>query len=205
MNVSENMVTIIFIVDTSGSMYGQKIEAVNAAVAECLEVLGKYQKKDGLMIGYVSFDETMGNIVLKKDLEAEIFKVSPNSDGFYKMTSFSGLYSGIYDIFRKQQTGDLCLFLITDGKPADSGEYTDALEKVKSLDAFRTADRYVALVNNDVNGMDHDVLEFVGFKADKILQLPDLSNTLSKVQALNFDHSDGSADDEKRYNSIFGD
>ncbi len=208
MSVSKNTVTVIFIVDTSGSMYGQKIAAVNAAIAECLAVLRKYQNKnENLMTGYITFDEKIGNFILKKDLGTVVFKVEPNGSGFYNMTLFSCLYEGMDKVLRNYQNfrSDLCLFLITDGKPADSGEYTEPLEKVKSLEPFRRADRYVVLVGNDVNGMDNDVLEFVGFKANQVVQLSDLSGVLERMQMLAADAGSSYADDKERYKLIFGD
>ena len=202
MSVSKSIVTVIFIVDTSGSMCGQKIESVNAAVAECLGVLIKYQTgNENLMTGFLTFDEKAGDLVWERDGGAAVFKVKPKSNGFYSMTSFSCLYEGLYAVLRECQTDRLCLFLITDGRPTDSGEYADALEKVKSLEVFRRADRYVVLSGNDTGGIGNDVLEFVGFQADKIIHLSDLSGCMAKVQMLTADDGGNKA----RYESIFGD
>lgn len=198
--------TIIFIVDTSGSMFGQKIEAVNAAIAECTEVIRNHDNGRYLQMGYATFDEKWGRIVLKDGVGTAAFGVESNSDGFYNLTDFQCLYEGLEKDLRKFDKSDLglCLLLITDGKPADSGEYTDVLERVKSMDAFRKAERYVVLVGNDVNRLDNNVLEFVGFQADRIVKLNDVASTLSKVSFLSISGENSNAADAARYNSIFG-
>lgn len=199
--------TIIFVVDTSGSMFGQKIEAVNAAIAECTEVIRNHNSSNSLQMGYVTFDEKWGDFVIKNDIGTIDFKVKANADGFYNLTSFQCLYKGLersLGDFNNSKSG-LCLFLITDGKPADGGEYTEVLERVKNMDAFRNSERYVALVGNDVNGMDNDVLEFVGYKADRIVNLNDAASTLLKVSFLSGSNNSNNAAEAARYNTIFGD
>ena len=72
------------------------------------------------------------------------------------------------------------------------------------MNAFRNAERYVVMVGSD-NGMDNDVLEFVGYKADKIVKLNDAASTLLKVSFLSGSSGDDSSADAARYNRIFGD
>lgn len=210
MTVATDRSTVIFLVDTSGSMFGQKIEAVNAAIAECIEVIRNHNNDGSIQMGYATFDEKWGDFVIKDDIGTVGFKVKSNPDGFYNLTSFQCLYEGLercLTLFNNENTigkSKLCLFLITDGKPADSGEYTEVLERVKSMNAFRNAERYVVMVGSD-NGMDNDVLEFVGYKADKIVKLNDAASTLLKVSFLSGSSGDDSSADAARYNRIFGD
>ena len=207
MAVRINKSTIIFIIDTSGSMYGQKIVAVNAAIAECAEVVRNYDKNSNLQIGYATFDERWGGISLKKNIDIETFKITANPDGFYRLTSFQVLYEGLENelCISDNNCCALCLVLVTDGKPADSGEYTDVLERVKSTNVFRYAERFVALVGNDVNGMDNDVLEFVGFKADRVVKLNDAASALLKVSFLSTFGQGSDTGDAAIHDSIFGD
>lgn len=211
MTVATNKSTVIFIVDTSGSMFGQKIEAVNAAIAECIEVIRNHNNYNSIQMGYATFDEKWGDFIVKDDIGTVGFKVKSNADGFYNLTSFQCLYEGMercLAVFNNEKTigkSKLCLFLITDGKLADGGEYTEVLERVKNMNAFRNAERYVALVGSDVNGMDNDVLEFVGYKADKIVKLNDAASALLKVSFLSGSNNNDSLADTARYNKIFGD
>ena len=207
MNVDLSKHTVILFVDVSGSMYGQKIEAVNAAIAECVEVIRNHNINNSIQIGYAAFDDKWRDFMIKEDVGSINYKICPNADGFYNLTYFQRLYEGIekcLSVFNNAKT-KLCLLLITDGKPADSGEYTEVLERVKSMDSFRRAERYVALVGNDTNGRDNDVLEFVGFKADKIVKLHEVADTLRKVSFLSGISSSDNLMDAKRYNTIFGD
>lgn len=199
--------TIIFIVDTSGSMYGQKIEAVNAAVAECAEVIRNNNRDNSLQVGYVTFDEEWGNLVVKNEIGTVGFKIKANADGFYRLTKYQCLYEGVENClvgFNNSKT-KLCLLLITDGKPSDSGKYIDVLERVKNMDAFRNSERLVALVDNEVNGMDNDILEFVGYKADKVVKLNDVVSALLKVSFLSGFNSGSNSANADHYNTIFGD
>ena len=211
MAVIANKATVIFLVDTSGSMFGQKIEAVNAAIAECLEVIRNHNNDNSIQMGYATFDEKWEDFVVKDDIGAVSFKVRSNSDGFYSLTSFRCLYEGMercLEVFGNEKNNGksrLCLFLITDGKPADSGEYTEVLERVKSMNVFRNAERYVALVGSDANGMGNDILEFVGYKADKIVKLNDAASALLKVSFLSELNNNDNSADTARYNKIFGD
>ena len=205
--VDKSKSTVIFIVDTSGSMFGKKIEAVNAAIAECTEVIRNHNVNNSLQVGYASFNEKWGNLVIKNDIGTVSFRVQANADGFFNLTSFQCLYEGLekeLDDFSTSKSG-LCLFLITDGKPADGGEYTDILERVKNMNTFRNSERYVAIVGSEENGMNNDILEFVGQKADRIVNLNDAASTLLKVSFLSGTNSSNNAADAARYNTIFGD
>ena len=51
MTVATDRSTVIFLVDTSGSMFGQKIEAVNAAIAECIEVIRNHNNDGSIQMG----------------------------------------------------------------------------------------------------------------------------------------------------------
>lgn len=207
MNKSKDLVTVLFIADVSGSMYGEKIQSVNAAIAECLGVLreGKNKGKN-IKVGYVNFHEEMSALSFDENPDSGVFKVSPDEGGFYHLTSFACMYDGLYHILEKMDESyeNLCLILITDGKPVDSGEYSVSLEKVKSLDVFRNAQKFVALARDEINAMDKDMLEFVRFNGDKIVKLSDLSISLSRLDML-LPGEQSKATFEEKFNPIFDD
>lgn len=195
----ETETALIFLVDTSGSMFGQTIQAVNAAAAECLEVLREGQT-GSLEIGYVTFHEQMSQIVLKQDMTAPVFQVLPNPSGFYAMTSFACLYKGICQLLADHSWKRLYLILVTDGKPVDRGEYTEFLERAKSLEPFRKAERYVAQVGNETNLVNSDILAFVGLQADRIVPLARLSSLMSRIR----EEISGGGQSGTPYDRIFG-
>ncbi len=183
-----NVVTVLFIVDTSGSMYGQKIGSVNAAMAECIESVRQLKQWHNYVcrVEFATFDENMKEPVMMEDLNYSAipyFEVEAKWNGFYSLTSFYGLYRGIQTYLEKGQgqTGQLYIFLITDGKPADRGTYMERLERVKSMERFRKAKRYVVLVGNEKITTDNDILEFVEFQANKVIGLVDLSSEILKI------------------------
>ena len=201
-----NKVTILFLIDTSGSMYGRRIEAVNAALVECMNVLDMSPRKNDISVGYVRFDERMGTLILQNDFTPKTYSVKANSDGFYNTTSFACLYNGLYDVIGDLQDVDsLYMFLISDGKPVDSGEYNEIYERVNSNNVFKNAERYVAVVGDEDLRMNDDVLKFVGSNAANVVKLRDISSLFAKL-SFNSDSSAAASEaDSDRYSNIFGD
>ncbi len=201
-----NKVTVLFLIDTSGSMYGRRIEAVNAALVECMHVLEGSPRKNDISVGFVRFDERMGTLILQNDFTPKSYSVKANSDGFYNTTSFACMYNGLYDVlFDLQDGNELYMLLISDGKTVDSGEYTEISEKVNSNSAFKNAERYVAVVGDDDLRMNDDVLKFVGSNAANIIKLRDLSSTFARLSFNSATAAGASAGDADKYSAIFGD
>ena len=201
-----NKVTILFLIDTSGSMYGRRIEAVNAALVECMNVLDMSSRKNDISVGYVRFDERIGTLILQNDFTPKTYSVKANSDGFYNTTSFACLYNGLYDVIGDLQDVDsLYMFLISDGKPVDSGEYNEIYERVNNNSVFKKAERYVAVVGDEDLRINEDELKFVGSYADNVIKLRDLSSLFAKL-SFNSDSSAAASEaDSDRYSNIFGD
>lgn len=205
------VVTVIFLIDTSGSMYGNKIAALNASMVECWETLRAYSRKHkGLLkIGYATFDEKMSTIMFvpnMEEAEAPQFSVDKRSDGYYALTSFRCIYEGIENYIKNRKDKDAthCFYLVTDGKPVDSLKYTEIMEQVKSTDVFRHAKRIAAVVEKDSNSVDKDLLEFVGYKADKVIELNHLSNEVEQMLTWEFEDASDTNDSNAKYDSIFG-
>ena len=203
MSVSDDKLMVLFLVDTSGSMYGQNIAAVNAAVAECVEVIDKYGDKSKVTIGYASFDEEMSDVVFREGVETFSFAVIPNSDGFYKTTSFASMYKGLYDYIQHVQNPPRMIWiLITDGKSIDEDECFAYIERIKSKEVFRKAVRYVGVVGSDPKGMKNEVLEIVDYKMNRVVRLDALSSVLSLNPFLSLNADEAALDD--KINAVFG-
>lgn len=206
--------TLIFLIDTSGSMRDQKISSVNAALTECMEVLNKkrLQSDEQLTVGYITFSNKMDPVVWCKQLVPPNLYIKPNKDGFYSIASFKCLYDGLYDFLNSAgYLGQLYIILLTDGKATERRrEYDESFERINSLNAFRNARRYAAIVDIDTdkglaeNVADNDILEFLsGNDAKKRFKLVNLSEEISKLYLFEEDGDD--AGKKKQIASIFGD
>ena len=206
--MKKEIATFLFLIDISGSMHGQKISSVNAALTESMEVL-KNKKETyhrEVKVGFLTFSDKMDSIIWCDQLVSPSFSVEPNEDGFYSITSYKCLYDGLYHfLISSDDLGDLYIILITDGKTTEKRrEYDESFERANSLDSFRCANRYAAIVDLDIdkglanNIADNDILEFLsGNDAKKRFKLVNLSKEISKM--------DFFEDNEKsKIASIFG-
>lgn len=206
--------TLIFLIDTSGSMRDQKIASVNAALTECMEVLNKkrLQSDEQLTVGYITFSDKMDPVVWCKQLIPPNLNIKPKEDEFYSIASLKCLYDGLYDFLNKADYfGQLYIILITDGKSTERRrDYDESFERINSLDAYRKARRYAAIVDIDTdrglagNVADNDILEFIsGNDAKKRFKLVNLSEEISKFNL--FKEDGDAAGTKRRTASIFGD
>lgn len=211
---TRKITTLLFLIDTSGSMRDQKISSVNAALTECMEILNKKrtQSDEQLTVGYLTFSDKMNSVVWCEQLIPPNLYIKPNEDGFYSIASFKCLYDGLYDFLNSAgYLGQLYIILITDGKSTERRqEYDESFERINSLNAYRNAKRYAAIVDIDTdrglagNIADNDILEFLsGNDAKKRFKLVNLSEEISKLYFFKEDGDDISK--RKQIASIFGD
>ena len=210
---TKKTVTLLFLIDTSGSMHDQKISSVNAALTECMAVLNKKTSHpmEELIVGFLTFSDQMNQIIWCEHLTPPSFSVKPKGDGFYGITSYKCLYDGLYDFLNNAgDLGQLYIVLITDGKTTEKRrDYDESFERTNSLNAFRNAKRYAAIVDLDAdkgladNMSDEDILEFLsGNDAKKRFKLNSLSEEISKMDF--FEEDEKNADKKKQITSIFG-
>jgi len=187
---------VLFMVDTSGSLYSNRISAVNAALVECIGVIrNKMGEQSEIDVYYGSFDEIKRPIEKFENIANENLPEMKivEENGFYKLTLFSKLYEDLNEFFSTKSyvSGDFLIVLITDGKASDSMKYMAELNKVKEIAEFREATRIVARVGGDITSTTQDVFEFVDNNAAKIVDLTNLASTLD-AQMVN-DEEDASA------------
>ncbi len=202
----KDTITFLFLVDTSGSMYGSKIASVNATLKECFGVLKNTEEKR-LDVLFAGFDEVFQWRTERKCvLEASpiSFEVTPKEDGFYRLTSLKALYQALAGFFERMQSRDQKYYIIvfTDGKVIDSKQCEMEFEKLNSQEIFRNAERYVAVMDSDRNVLQKDVLEFVDYQADHILNLSEVSEKISCLNMIELGQENKS-DREVFYDSIF--
>lgn len=132
---------VYFLLDTSGSMNGEPIEALNNALSGMINNLrSDAQAVDSIWISIITFDREVKEIVPLTALEAfqlpEI--VCPQSGPTFTGKALEVLYDKASKEIRKStpnQKGDWkpLLFVFTDGKPNDLQVYSDMIPKIKSL------------------------------------------------------------------------
>jgi uncharacterized protein YegL len=131
-----------FLLDTSGSMRGEPIAALNNGFNGLISMLrSDPQAMDSLHISVVTFDREVNNLIPLIDL-ASFHPVEikcPESGP----THTGQALEMIYDLVNKdlikgssERKGDWkpLLFVFTDGKPSDLQKYREMMPKIKSLD-----------------------------------------------------------------------
>ena len=132
---------VYFLLDTSGSMNGEPIQALNNAMSGMINSLrSDAQASETLWISVIIFDREVKEIVSLTELPSfqlpEI--ICPPSGPTFTGKALEMLYDKVNREIRKgtpTQKGDWrsLLFLFTDGKPSDPMLYKEMLPKIKSL------------------------------------------------------------------------
>ncbi|QNN43386.1 vWA domain-containing protein [Pedobacter roseus] len=132
---------VYFLIDTSGSMYGEPIQALNNALSGMINTLrADAQALDSLWISMITFDREVNEIVPLTELPSfqlpEI--ICPQSGPTHTGQALEMLYQKVQlDVMKgnANQKGDWkpLMFLFTDGKPSDLQLYREMLPKIKSL------------------------------------------------------------------------
>lgn len=132
---------VYFLLDTSGSMYGEPIEALNNALSGMINTLrSDAQASETLWISIITFDRDVKEIMPLTELPS--FQLSeiicPQSGPTHTGKALELLYQKVIADVRKgtpTQKGDWrpLLFVFTDGKPSDLQLYSEMVPKIRSL------------------------------------------------------------------------
>lgn len=132
---------VYFLLDTSGSMYGEPIQALNNALTGMINTLrADAQALDSLWISIITFDREIKEICPLTELAMfQLPEITcPQSGPTHTGKALEILYEKVKkDVIKGSSTqkGDWkpLLFLFTDGKPNDLMIYREMLPKIKSL------------------------------------------------------------------------
>lgn len=132
---------VYFLLDTSGSMYGEPIEALNNALSGMINQLrSDPQAAETLWISIITFDRSIRELMPLTPLETFVLPsiVCPESGPTFTGRALEVLYHKVKQDIRKttpDQKGDWLplLFLFTDGKPSDVQLYQDMTRKMGEL------------------------------------------------------------------------
>jgi len=132
---------VYFLLDTSGSMFGEPIEALNNALSGMINMLrSDAQAAETLWISLITFDREVKQIIPLTDLHSfQLMRINcPQSGPTHTGKALELLYETVIQDIKKgspTQKGDWrpLLFIFTDGKPSDSLLYSEMIPKIKSL------------------------------------------------------------------------
>jgi uncharacterized protein YegL len=132
---------VYFLLDTSGSMNGEPIQALNNAMSGMINSLrSDAQASETLWISIITFDRIVNEISPLTELP--LFQlpeiVCPQSGPTNTGKALELLYDKVSKEVKKgspTQKGDWrpLLFIFTDGKPSDPQLYSEMIPKIKSL------------------------------------------------------------------------
>lgn len=132
---------VYFLLDTSGSMVGEPIEALNNALSGMINTLrSDAQASETLWISIITFDREVKEVMPLTDLQSfQLPEITcPQSGPTFTGKALEFLHEKVSKDIRKgspEQKGDWkpLLFLFTDGKPSDVQAYKDVIPKIKSI------------------------------------------------------------------------
>lgn len=132
---------VYFLLDTSGSMYGEPIQALNNALNGMINTLRQDpQALDSLWISIITFDRDVNEICPLTELAMfQLPEITcPQSGPTHTGKALELLYNKVKTDIKKStenEKGDWrpLLFLFTDGKPNDLMVYREAIPKIKTL------------------------------------------------------------------------
>lgn len=132
---------VYFLLDTSGSMYGEPIHALNNALSGMINTLRQDpQALDSLWISIITFDRDVNEVCPLTELAMfQLPEITcPQSGPTHTGKALELLYTKVQSDIKKStenQKGDWkpLLFLFTDGKPSDIQLYNEIAPKVRNL------------------------------------------------------------------------
>lgn len=132
---------VYFLLDTSGSMYGEPIQALNNALSGMVNTLrSDPQALDSLWISIVTFDREVKELMpLTELVQFQLPEITcPQSGPTHTGLALETLYRKVKaEVItgNESQKGDWkpLLFLFTDGKPSDILLYRQMIPQIKSI------------------------------------------------------------------------
>ena len=167
--VPRRVMHLIFLVDTSGSMYGAKIASLNTAVREALNDVGEISRNNSDAQIKVAALEFASDIqwMYPQPQDSETFQWQDLSAG--GCTSLGAAYNELNEKlsrshgFMNEPTGSRApaMILLTDGQPTD--EYKHPLDKLKGNPWFRAGVKIAIAIGADDTDV-NTLAEFTGNK-----------------------------------------
>jgi len=168
-SVPRKTVMLFFIIDTSGSMTGTRIGAVNSAIEETLEKLREMNADSAdaeVEVAFLEFSSGASWLTPNGPVKVENYYWSGlDADGLTSLgEAFRMLEEKLHKNsgFMQRASGSYApvIFLMSDGEPND--DYRTHLAKLKNNSWFRVATKVALAIGDDAN--DFVLEEFTGSK-----------------------------------------
>ena len=170
---NRQILNILFLIDVSGSMRGQRIGQVNYALENIFKELRRRDDVNSEMkIGILEFSDS-AKWVTERPLPLEDFVFTPIRVVPW-VTSYAKAFDALNEKLRREAIMDpdlgeyfapLILF-VTDGEPVDAKEYPKALERLRNNGWFRKSVKYAIAVGEEAKNEEIGNLlaEFTGLR-----------------------------------------
>ena len=181
--IARKLLPIIYVLDTSGSMEGSRIAAVNAAMNETMEVLKDVSSKNPtaeLKIAVLQFSSgpqwVTENLVFMEDFYWNDLKAGGLTDFGSALNELNNKLSREQFLVSEVGFKAPVIIFMSDGEPTD--DYESALNKIKSNNKwFQVATKSAIAVGDDAN---IQVLQKIAGNKEAVIKVDDLE-TLKKL------------------------
>jgi len=189
-SVPRKTVMLFFIIDSSGSMAGSRIGAVNSAIEETLEKLREMNADSAdaeIEVAFLEFSNGANWLTPNGPVKAENYYWSGlDADGLTAMgEAFRMLEEKLHKSsgFMQRASGSYApvLFLMSDGEPND--DYRTHLAKLKNNGWFRASTKIALAIGDEAN--DHVLEEFTGSK-EAIVKLSNNNTGVKLAKMIQF-------------------
>jgi uncharacterized protein YegL len=187
-SVPRKTTVLFFLVDTSGSMAGQRIGALNSAMEETLIKLKEMNADSAdaeIEIAILEFSNGARWLTPNGPMKVENYYWNDmTADGLTHMgEAFRMLEEKLHKSsgFMQRASGSYApvLFLMSDGEPND--DYKTNLARLQNNGWFKASIKVALAVGDDVN--DAVLLEFTGHK-EAVVRVPDGANAGEKLRKM---------------------
>ena len=185
--IARKLLPIIYVLDTSGSMEGSRIAAVNAAMNETMEVLKDVSQKNPtaqLKIAVLQFSSgpqwVTDELVFMEDFYWNDLKAGGLTDFGSALNELNNKLSREQFLVSEVGFKAPVIIFMSDGEPTD--DYESALNKIKSNNNFfKVSTKIVAAVGNDANVQ---VLQEITGNKEAVIKVNDEESTKSFMEII---------------------
>ena len=185
--IARKLLPIIYVLDTSGSMEGSRIAAVNAAMNETMEVLKDVSSKNPtaqLKIAVLQFSSgpqwVTDELVFMEDFYWNDLKAGGLTDFGSALNELNNKLSREQFLISKPGFKAPVIIFMSDGEPTD--DYESALNIIKSNNNFfKVSTKIVAAVGNDANVQ---VLQEITGNKEAVIKVNDEESTKSFMEII---------------------
>jgi len=184
-SVPRKTTVLFFIIDTSGSMLGTRIGAVNSAIEQTLEKLREMNADSAdaeIEVALLEFSSGAKWLTPNGPMKVENYYWSDlDADGLTAMgEAFRMLEEKLHKNsgFMQRASGSYApvLFLMSDGEPND--DYRTHLMRLQNNGWFKASTKVALAIGDEAN--DHVLMEFTGSK-EAVVRVPDGRNAGEKL------------------------